>query len=101
VTRRTWAGKSLDPSGSAADRWWTAQNSYFLNFAKAGAPRPPPPYCCPYPCPYCTLPLFRSPPQFAPSPLPVLVPAGQPPPPPPPTVPPPRPLPVRRRGQRK
>jgi hypothetical protein len=23
-----------------------------------GAP-PPPPYCCPYPCPYCTLPLLK------------------------------------------
>ena len=22
----------------------------------AAQPRPPPPYCCPYPCPYCTLP---------------------------------------------
>ena len=23
---------------------------------------PPPPYCCPYPCPYCTLPLLTEPP---------------------------------------
>jgi hypothetical protein len=28
----------------------------------ARASPPPPPYCCPYPCPYCTLPLLTTPP---------------------------------------
>jgi len=28
-------GKSLDPSGSVSDQWWTAQNKYFLDVAKA------------------------------------------------------------------
>ena len=30
-----------------------------LHVATCGSP-PPPPYCCPHPCPYCTLPLVSS-----------------------------------------
>jgi carbamoyl-phosphate synthase/aspartate carbamoyltransferase/dihydroorotase len=30
----------------------------FIDAAKASSP--PPPYCCPYPCPYCTLPLLTT-----------------------------------------
>ena len=36
---------------------------------QASGPHPPPPYCCPYPCPYCTL-AFSAPPSLL-LPLPV------------------------------
>ena len=31
-----------------------------LHAPYASFPSPPPPYCCPYPCPYCTLPPYAS-----------------------------------------